>query len=124
MNFADDVQTGDLWYFPSGILHSIQGLKDGCEFLLVFDDGEFSENSTFLITDWFAHTPKDVLEANFGVPESEFARIPAKELYIFQDEVPGLLSTQQIASPQGPLQQRSRIASTLSSPSKLREVRS
>jgi oxalate decarboxylase len=101
-NFADDVQTGDLWYFPPGIPHSIQGLKDGCEFLLVFDDGEFSENSTFLITDWFAHTPKDVLEANFGVPESEFAHIPDKELYIFQDKVPGPLSTQQTASPQGP----------------------
>jgi oxalate decarboxylase len=101
-NFADDVQTGDLWYFPPGIPHSIQGLEDGCEFLLVFDDGEFSENSTFLITDWFAHTPKVVLAANFGVPESEFADIPKEELYIFQDKVPGPLSTQQVGSPQGP----------------------
>ena len=31
-----------------GIPHSIQGLGDGCEFLLVFDDGAFSENETFL----------------------------------------------------------------------------
>jgi hypothetical protein len=31
---------GDLWYFGPGIPHSIQGLDpDGCEFLLVFDDG-------------------------------------------------------------------------------------
>jgi oxalate decarboxylase len=47
-NFLDDVGVGDLWYFPSGIPHSIQGLEGGCEFLLVFDDGNFSEDSTFL----------------------------------------------------------------------------
>ncbi len=101
-NFADDIGVGDLWFFPSGIPHSIQALAEGCEFLLVFDDGEFSENSTFLITDWFAHTPKKVLAANFGVPESEFANTPKKELYIFQDKVPGPLASQEIASPQGP----------------------
>ena len=60
-NFIDDVGAGDLWNFPAGIPHSIQGLDDGCEFLLVFDSGTFSENETFLITDWFAHTPRDVL---------------------------------------------------------------
>ena len=49
---ADDVREGDLWYFPAGIPHSIQGLRGGCEFLLVFDDGGFSENATFLISDW------------------------------------------------------------------------
>jgi oxalate decarboxylase len=30
--FVDDVGEGDLWYFPAGIPHSIQGLDDGCEF--------------------------------------------------------------------------------------------
>ena len=55
-NFIDDVGPGDLWNFPAGIPHSIQGLDDGCEFLLVFDSGSFSENETFLITDWFART--------------------------------------------------------------------
>src|SRR5215813_8083890 len=43
--FLDDVGEGDLWYFPTGVPHSIQGLPDdGCEFLLVFDDGRFNEN--------------------------------------------------------------------------------
>lgn len=42
-NFIDDVGVGDLWNFPKGIPHSIQGLEEGCEFLLVFDDGDFSE---------------------------------------------------------------------------------
>jgi oxalate decarboxylase len=44
--FQDNVGEGDLWYFPAGIPHSIQGLEpDGCEFLLVFDDGNFSEEA-------------------------------------------------------------------------------
>ena len=59
--FIDDVSAGDLWYFPSGLPHSIQALEDGVEFLLVFDSGDFSENETFLICDWFAHTPREVL---------------------------------------------------------------
>jgi oxalate decarboxylase len=34
-NFVDDIDVGDLWYFPPGIPHSIQGLSEqGCEFLL------------------------------------------------------------------------------------------
>jgi oxalate decarboxylase len=87
-NFVDDVGEGDLWYFPAGIPHSIQGLDEGCEFLLIFDDGGFSEDATFLISDWFAHTPRDVLAKNFGVPESEFDDLPEDERYIFQAPVP------------------------------------
>jgi len=100
-NFADDVGEGDLWYFPAGIPHSIQGLEEGCEFLLVFDDGNFSENSTFLLSDWFAHTPRDVLAKNFGVAESDFAGIPSHELYIFQAPVPGKLSSDKVSAPKG-----------------------
>jgi oxalate decarboxylase len=49
----------------------------------VFDSGSFSEDSTFLITDWLAHTPKDVLAKNFGVTEDTLAQLPSKEKYIF-----------------------------------------
>ena len=55
-----DVQTtllrqpqGSLWYFPSGQPHTIQATgddPDGVEFLLVFDNGEFNENDTFLVS--------------------------------------------------------------------------
>ncbi|MDP4023381.1 oxalate decarboxylase family bicupin [Methylobacterium sp. NEAU 140] len=93
--FADDVGEGDLWYFPGGIPHSIQGLQgpeDGCEFLLVFDDGGFSEDSTFLLTDWLAHTPRSVLAKNFGIPEAALAHIPETELYIFPGPTPGPLA--------------------------------
>ena len=97
-NFVDDVGVGDLWFFPSGIPHSIQGLgPDGCEFLLVFDDGAFDEDNTFLISDWLKHTPNDVLGKNFGVPASSFGHTPdPSELYIFAAPVPGPLSADTI----------------------------
>lgn len=104
-NFAADVGTGDLWYFPPGIPHSIQGLAEGCEFLLVFDDGSFSDNNTLSISDWFSRTPKDVLAANFGVPESAFAHIPAQERYMFQAAVPGPLDSQKVPDPYGTVPQ-------------------
>ncbi|NUU61927.1 oxalate decarboxylase family bicupin [Paenibacillus agri] len=102
-NFIADVGPGDLWYFPPGIPHSIQGLEEGCEFLLVFDDGSFSDLNTLSISDWFAHTPKEVLSANFGVPESDFQSIPDKQVYIYQDTVPGLINSQAVESPYGPI---------------------
>jgi oxalate decarboxylase len=103
-NFIADVAEGDLWNFPSGFPHSIQGLSDGCEFLIVFDDGAASEFDTFLLTDWIAHTPRPVLAKNFGVPESAFARIPAdieSRRYIFPAKVPGPLRSDEVRSPQG-----------------------
>ncbi len=95
-NFIADVEAGDLWYFPPGIPHSIQGLEEGCEFLLVFDDGNFSDLNTLSISDWFARTPKDVLAKNFGVLENAFAHIPTHQRYIFQEQVPGPLETQKV----------------------------
>jgi oxalate decarboxylase len=86
---VSDVNEGDLWIFPGGIPHSIQGLgPDGCRFLLVFDDGNFNEFETFLLTDWMAHTPREVLSKNFGVPEATFVKIPKKELFIFTRDLP------------------------------------
>lgn len=88
--FIDDLKAGDLWYFPSGVPHSLQGLSaNGTEFLLVFDDGHFSEESTFLLTDWLAHTPKSVLSKNFDLPPEVFDHIPKSEKYIFSGRVPG-----------------------------------
>src|SRR5438552_17371682 len=49
-SFVADVKKNDLWYFSSGIPHSIQGVDpDGTEFLLVFGDGNFSESETVLL---------------------------------------------------------------------------
>jgi oxalate decarboxylase len=107
-SFIDEVEVGDLWNFPAGIPHAIQGLEQGCEFLLVFDDGSFSENETFLITDWFAHTEPAVLAKNFGVPEDAFANLPVDfehERYIFPGRMPGPLASDAVESPTGAVPQ-------------------
>jgi oxalate decarboxylase len=94
-SYVNDVKAGDLWYFPTGVPHSLQGLgPNGCEFLLVFDDGNFSEGNTTLLSDWLIHTPPEVLAKNWGVPEDALdplKNIPSEGRYIFQTEVPGSL---------------------------------
>jgi oxalate decarboxylase len=88
--FIDDVSKGDLWFFPAGFPHSIQGLgpDDGCEFLLVFDEGLFSEDNTFLISEWVAHTPPEILTKNSNLDQSAIAKLPTEELYIFPAALP------------------------------------
>ncbi len=95
-SFVADVKKNDLWYFPSGIPHSIQGLEpDGTEFMLVFDDGNFSEAETVLLSDSMSHLPREVLSKNFGVAEQALKNLPQQELFIFQAEVPGPLESDQ-----------------------------
>jgi oxalate decarboxylase len=103
-NFMDDLNPGDLWNFRAGLPHSIQALADGCEFLLVFDDGMFSENETFLLTDWFDHTPTEVLAKNLGVSESALSGIPKDpdhERYMFAGQVPPPIADDVVRSPAG-----------------------
>jgi oxalate decarboxylase len=91
--FIGDVGKGDLWYFPAGFPHSIQGLgPDGCEFILVFDQGSFSEDNTFLLSDWVRRTPPSVLSKNFGLPASALKNLPTKSLYIFAADLPASLA--------------------------------
>src|SRR3989442_1559824 len=98
-SFVADVKKSDLWYFPSGIPHSIQGLDpDGTEFMLVFDDGNFSESETVLLSDSMAHLPPEVLSKNFGVAEVALKNLPKQELFIFQTAVPGSLEADQKAA--------------------------
>ena len=84
-----DFAAGDVWYFPRGFGHSIQGIgADDCLFVLVFDNGYFSEFGTFSISDWVGHTPPEVLAKNFGVAASTFANFPKREVYIAKGPVP------------------------------------
>jgi oxalate decarboxylase len=107
-NFIDDVGEGDVWYFPKGIPHSIQGLEEGCEFLLVFDDGNFSENATFLLCEWFERTPRDVLAKNLGIPEAALANLPRDvdyTRYLFNGDVPPPLASDAVRSRAGQVPQ-------------------
>ena len=94
---TNDFVPGDIWYFPRGHGHVIETLGDKpCHFILVFDNGYFSEFGTFSISDWIGHAPKELLAKNFGVPESAFANIPKEELYIFESQVPGPLDAYRV----------------------------
>ncbi len=86
-----DFAPGDIWYFPRGHAHSIQGLGLGPEeakFLLVFDNGYFSEFATFSFSDWLAQTPKEIVAKNLNVPESDLKDLPNKEVYIARGPAP------------------------------------
>jgi oxalate decarboxylase len=96
--FIDDVGKNDLWYFPAGYPHSIQGLDpDGCEFLLVFDEGMFSEDNTFLLSEWLAHTPRSVVSKNLGLGQAALAKLPSDSLYIFPADLPKALTEDRAA---------------------------
>jgi oxalate decarboxylase len=96
--FVGDVGKGDLWYFPTGFPHSIQGMgPDGCEFMLIFDEGLFSEDNTFLLSDWVAHSPPSVLSKNFGLAESALSNLPNRSLYIFPADLPASLAQDKAA---------------------------
>ncbi|KAI6378476.1 hypothetical protein MCOR32_004726 [Pyricularia oryzae] len=82
-SFVDDVTAGDVWFFPPGIPHSLQALDEGCEFLLVFDEGDFSEDATFLATETMMRNPESVIAKNFEVDISALKDLPTEELFIF-----------------------------------------
>jgi oxalate decarboxylase len=93
---VEDIGEGGLWYFPTGLPHSLQGIgDDGAEFILAFDNGRQSEYNTVLLSDWLAHTPPDILAQNFNVPVEKFSKIPLHQLYIFPGQMPGPLAEDQ-----------------------------
>lgn len=89
-NYVGDAKKGDLWSLPTGIPHTLQAGPEGAEYLLVFDDGNFdASGTTFMLDDWIAHTPRDVLAKNFGWDPSVFSSVPTPDPYIVaakQDE--------------------------------------
>lgn len=85
---VERLEYGDVWYFPKGVAHTVQGLEDQNEYLLVFDDADFDKvGTTFMVDDWVAHTPKSILAKNFGVNESVFANVPTTDPYILNGTV-------------------------------------
>jgi oxalate decarboxylase len=86
---TNDFEPGDVWYFPRGHGHQLECLGDmPTHFILIFDNGYFSEFGTFSITDWIGHTPKPLLAKNFGVPESTFDGFPKDEVYFARGSLP------------------------------------
>jgi len=86
---TNDFDAGDVWYFPRGHGHMLQCLgTEPCHFILIFDNGYFSEFGTFSISDWIGHAPKPLLARNFGLPEAAFDNFPTSEVYFARGAVP------------------------------------
>ncbi len=86
---TNDFQPGDIWYFPRGHGHMLQCLgNEPCFFILVFDNGYFSEFGTFSVSDWIGHVPPQVLAKNFRVPAATFEAFPRQEVYFAKGPVP------------------------------------
>ncbi|KAJ4300915.1 hypothetical protein N0V90_003003 [Kalmusia sp. IMI 367209] len=101
-NFIDDVTVGDVWFFPAGVPHSIQAFENGVEFLLVFDDGAFSEENTFLLSELIARTPESVVAKNFRTSVDTFKNAPDQQLWIFPGtEAPTDIEKQNQTGPAG-----------------------
>lgn len=85
---VSELQPGDVWYFPTGVAHTIQGLDDENEYLLAFDEADFDKvGTTFMVDDWLIHTPLDVIAKNFGVNETVFEDLPKMDPYILNATV-------------------------------------
>ena len=86
---TNDFDPGDVWYFPRGHPHMLECLgNEPTHFILIFDNGYFSEFGTFSITDWIGHAPKPLVAKNFSLPESSFDGFPREEVYFARGTIP------------------------------------
>jgi oxalate decarboxylase len=86
---TSDFEPGDVWYFPRGHGHMLQCLgNEPTHFILIFDNGYFSEFGTFSISDWIGHAPRALLAKSFGLPESALEDLPRDEVYFARGVVP------------------------------------
>jgi oxalate decarboxylase len=86
---TNDFDPGDVWFFPRGHGHMLECLgNESAHFILIFDNGYFSEFGTFSISDWIGHTPKPLLAKNFGLPVSAFDGFPMEEVYFARGPIP------------------------------------
>ncbi|WP_293907801.1 MULTISPECIES: cupin domain-containing protein [unclassified Sphingobacterium] len=100
-SYTDNFEPGDVWYFPKGYGHSIQATgTEECHFILIFDNGNFSEDHTFSVTDFVASMPPEIVAQNLGLTLEEVAALPKKEAYFAAGIVPDELSFNAAARPE------------------------
>ncbi|MCV9930193.1 cupin domain-containing protein [Flavobacterium sp. LS1R49] len=85
----DYFSPGDVWYFPKGYGHTLQGIgNEECHFILIFDNGNFSEDHTFSITDFISSVPKEVAAKNLNISIEEAEKLYQGEAYFSRCENP------------------------------------
>lgn len=98
--YIDMFAPGDVWYFPKGYGHVIQNIgHTPAHFILIFDNGNFSEDHTFSITDFIAHVPSEIAAQNLGISIDEVKLLPKEEAYFAQSEIPDVSSMLAVPRP-------------------------
>ena len=93
-----DVNEGGIWYFPKGWGHSIQNVgTKPTQFVLVLNNGNFTEQSTFSVTDWISHTPLGMLTEALQVSDSTANKFPKSDGFMFTGSVSGISGSNQAA---------------------------
>lgn len=91
--FTDIFNPGNVWYFPRGFGHMLQNVDDEpCHFILIFDNGNFSEEHTFSVTDFVSSVPPEIAAQNLGISIEEVAQLPQREVYFAQSQLPDVAS--------------------------------
>ncbi|MET0638151.1 MAG: cupin domain-containing protein [Chitinophagaceae bacterium] len=91
--YVDLFSPGDVWYFPRGYGHVLQNVgEEQCHFVLIFDNGNFSEDHTFSITDFVSHVPKEVAAQNLGISVEEVGKLYQGEAYFANSKNPDIHS--------------------------------
>jgi oxalate decarboxylase/phosphoglucose isomerase-like protein (cupin superfamily) len=91
---VQDVKAGDLWYFPAGLPHSLQGLApDGAEFVLAFDNGLSSEynRAERLNGTVYCHKPGEFDLRDFN--KIQIAKVPCGKLGLLRHVSHGLATS-------------------------------
>lgn len=91
--YVDLFSPGDVWYFPRGYGHVLQCIgNEQCHFILIFDNGDFSEDHTFSVTDFISSVPPEIAAQTLGITVEEVAQLPQKEVYFAQGRLPSVHS--------------------------------
>lgn len=74
--------------------------------MLIFTDGNFdATGTTFMLSDWLAHTPLGVVAKNFGMDPNLLTKMPTKDPYMYEATVAppplGHADEEAVKTPQG-----------------------
>jgi len=84
-----DFGPGDIWYFPRGHGHQLQALgNEDAHFILIFDNGHFSEFGTFSISDWMSSAPIQTVARSLHISEELVKKLPQGEVYFAKGAIP------------------------------------
>jgi oxalate decarboxylase len=91
--YIDLFNPGDVWYFPRGFGHVLQNVgTEQCHFVLIFDNGDFSEDHTFSITDFVSSVPPEIAALNLGLTAAELGQLHKGEAYFAASALPDVRS--------------------------------